>query len=224
MNANNMQIKGTFRFIRLVIFASYVFAFTCFSAACSGDSTDSDKGQTDDAPNTRQNAGGIDTRIGGSGAVEGSGGTQAAFQAANPVECSMGIDLGAAGPMFSSRGVCQRPTDTCVGGTPDHFDLAALVRASVQGVDDIQVIIGSFPLPTAQANCDDGFVCCINTDQCERAGLQISSNPIISPFAPGLHTACTSDDACSERKGTPMQVGCPESQMCCVYIQMDNAP
>lgn len=196
-----------------------VSAITSSNIACSSDSTDDHKDLENDNSIPEHNSGGIDTSIpaeAGSTASAGNGGTQTEIAVTEVAECSGTYDFGMLGPLFTSYGRCIEPTDKCIGGTPDQIDVQAILLANIQGFESEEMTVDFFDLPVTINDCEEGFVCCINTDECESVYNQIKSHPVFSSWTSGLLITCTSSDLCNSYNGTPLQVGCPEGEICCV--------
>jgi len=116
------------------------------------------------------------------------------------------------------HGRCQSPRSACAGGTPAQLDFAAMsgllatgIPVAVAPAPGPAVGEGSVPPPLpARANCGEGLICCLDTDECAGLGAQFRSFPYMSIVVPGLR--------CVEATGAEgeQRFGCPEGQACVV--------
>jgi hypothetical protein len=125
-------------------------------------------------------------------------------------ECMVGSS------MIAIHGVCQQPSAPCEGGTPDKFDLKAIVPSFVAGM------IQEFP---AAANCQPNLVCCLNTGTCDQNLPTLQSSPmggVMNTYISNI--ACVPTGTCSVENPNEMAFGCPSGQSCCFDVAAITLP
>jgi len=140
----------------------------------------------------------------------------------------MTVDIVGMVTLFTAYGTCQKPGDSCEGGTPDNFNLADLIPESLSGVlGGAGMLSGLLGTPSANADCETDLVCCINNDQCDGVGDQLLSAPMIGGLLAGSNISCQSAGSCSGASGTTpteLALGCPEGQTCCIVLPEITIP
>lgn len=112
--------------------------------------------------------------------------------------------------LFTAYGICQSPTETCVGGTPAAFDLSGLFAGESSN------LVPAPPEPSA--NCPNGLICCVLTDQCESVEQQIMSSGLLTALYPGIAISCATAGACTGSNVKELALGCPPGEGCCVQL------
>lgn len=218
--------------ISILLLASTVIIV---ALACGGDDSDDDNDDTQ-AGASGTTGGAAGTTSGASGTTGAAGtGTQGAAGAAETTElptvaegeeCTMLYDIDALGmniSIFTAHGVCQTPSAPCVGGTPDMFDMSTILTPETMPAGLGDIASGLLPTPDPTANCEEGLVCCVNTDECDNVGRQITENPTIGGMVSGLSISCVTAGSCTgENNTSEMTLGCPEGQSCCVDMPAIN--
>ncbi len=198
------------------LYGTLAMALLLVLVACGGDDDDDDgaaagsggtaeAGQSGDAGGAGVDGGSAGES--GSGAGAGGAAGNAAALVAEGGQCALGSAF------MALNGVCQQSTASCPGGTPDKFDIGAIVPSFVSGM---------MPTFSASGNCETDLICCIATDQCDAIYSQISSNTMMANYINSV--ACVPTGSCVGENLTEMAVGCPTGQGCCWDIVPFDIP
>lgn len=189
------------RLIRVLFYAS---AIVVFIVGCGCD--DDDDGAEDDASADRSDSGGTS----GSGGIDGGGGesgTSSSMDSGAPdgATVSGGNGGGGTGGRRLSRDAQTEPPlelgDECVPST-----IVDVIGECVAQDDDCE---GGTSIFDRTANCGDGLICCIRTDQCD--ALESA----------GETTRCVAADSCDQNE-TEITFGCPGGDVCCLENDFDD--
>jgi hypothetical protein len=237
-----MVIMKTFKSFRSISVSFLTISVMLLTLACGDDSDDGESGGTGGSPTatggsaggasgTGGSAGGGTTLTGGTGgggmdAGQPDGATPEPLpqNVAEGGECTMPYEIAGLVAIFTSYGVCQNPSDPCVGGTPDQFDLAPIFPPGSETITSLLP-----PQQDAAANCASGLVCCIREDQCEAVGEQIANpNSVVAMMMPGVSVSCGAPGSCTTTNegysAGELQTGCPTGQTCCVVMPPLSLP
>ena len=202
-----------------ILLTSLLVAALISMFGCSSDDDDdgSAGGPAAGSPAAGSSAGGS----GGSGGTSGTGGSAGqagtagtAGAAGTQAVAEGGVCTATAAMVITATGVCQKPTATCEGGTPDRFDISEIDPSGMSGL---------MTPPTAQGDCATGLVCCLGTDQCEAVGAQmIGMAGILGVTINSI--SCATPAACTGENYEYLELGCPAGNVCCADIASITVP
>lgn len=115
------------------------------------------------------------------------------------------------------RGTCQPEADACEGGYPDALILSDMFPEQIIRTFPIAPAPHTGPLPAPPqraANCGDGLVCCLGTDQCDGFRKEFASQPGLDFLVSSV--TCVEPGQCEGVISGEVALGCPGGQSCCV--------
>jgi hypothetical protein len=196
-----------------------------FGMSCGGDDDDNGEQQASGTGGSVENGGNGDSNQGGSGGTSENTNMDSGTVDGNlPVVelvplngvCTINIPMSAGSGI---TGTCRATEAECEGGTfvfelsvpeipadfnPEDYGLPADFDISSINIPD--------KIEDKNANCEEGLICCIDTDTCESTDTSTYGDYVES-------VSCVSAGSCAD--GYEIPFGCPSGQACCAKMNLE---